>query len=376
MPVTNYIWDEENDTLLTETDEDGNTIAEYTHEPGRYGPLISQRRNGHTYYYHYDGQGSTRALTDESGNVTDRYTYTAFGEPVASSGTTTNPFGYKGALGYYANPETNDLYVRARRYVPPIGRWLSVDPFLLTMSQSAPVHAQQRHGYQYADNSPVVRSDASGLTTGACSCCGVDESKLKRGKCDFFKHPRLGLVYTQWHRAEYVFRKSRYSPFVQTWPFLCECCEFRQYLAGFFLDYYHVDAETGEEKAVWFTQQDAFREDTGPAGTPYGHRDCPSSPDDVYSEPDRQTGCRYKMVDVPGFWRLEKQLQLSILRGWYVRLTIRGTFILEIIQAIENSKCCRKTHLKDLKIFGVNCDSGVLKKVPAPEATPPFPLED
>ena len=116
MPVTNYTWDEVNDTLLEETDEDGNVIGEYTHEPGQYGPLISQRRNGHTYYHHDDGQGNAVALTDESGHVTDRYTYDAWGNQIAHTGTTTNPFGYKGALGYYANPETNDLYVRRRTY--------------------------------------------------------------------------------------------------------------------------------------------------------------------------------------------------------------------------------------------------------------------
>ena len=55
MPVTHYIWDEVNDTLLMEKDEVGNTIAEYTHEPGQYGPLISQHRNGQTRYHNYDG---------------------------------------------------------------------------------------------------------------------------------------------------------------------------------------------------------------------------------------------------------------------------------------------------------------------------------
>jgi RHS repeat-associated protein len=130
MAVTNYIWDEVNDTLLMEKDEAGNTTAAYTYEPGQFGPLISQRRDGQTRYHHYDGQGSTRALTDESGTVTDTYTYTAFGETVASTGTATNPFGYKGALGYYVNPETSDLYVRARTYEPRVARWASRDPVL------------------------------------------------------------------------------------------------------------------------------------------------------------------------------------------------------------------------------------------------------
>jgi RHS repeat-associated protein len=153
MPVTNYLWDEVNDTLLAETDENGNTIAQYTHEPGQFGPLISQRRNGHTYYHHYDGTGSTRALTDESGNVTDRYTYTAFGEPVASSGTTTNPFGYKGAVGYYVNPESDDIYVRRRTYSPKTARWLCCDPLYPIL---------ERGPYLYSHDSPLGFFDPTG----------------------------------------------------------------------------------------------------------------------------------------------------------------------------------------------------------------------
>ena len=153
MPRTYYLWDEVNDTLLEETDEAGNRIAQYTHEPGQFGPLLSQRRNGHTYYHHYDGQGSTRALTDETGNVTDTAIYTAFGEPVASSGTTMNPFGYKGALGYYVNPETNDLYVRARTYQPVIARWWSLEPNL---------SIRWRDAYRYSGNSPSMLADPSG----------------------------------------------------------------------------------------------------------------------------------------------------------------------------------------------------------------------
>ena len=96
MAVTNYVWDTVFDSYLTEQDEAGNTQAVYTNEPVPFGRLISQRRGGATSYYHYDAQGSTRQLTDEDQNVTDSATYTAFGEKVASSGTTQNPFGYKG----------------------------------------------------------------------------------------------------------------------------------------------------------------------------------------------------------------------------------------------------------------------------------------
>jgi|GEM_PF-4277883 len=128
MAVTNYIWDELSDNVLIETDENNVPTAEYTHWPEQFGELISQKRSGVTSYYHYDGAHSTRLLTDDSGAITDTYIFSAYGELVARTGTTTNPFGYKGAVGYYTNAATNDIYVRARSYQPVTGRWLSMDP--------------------------------------------------------------------------------------------------------------------------------------------------------------------------------------------------------------------------------------------------------
>jgi len=126
MPVTRYIWDTESDNVLMETDDMGAVTAEYTHEPGQFGELISQERNGQTSVYHYDGQGSTRELTDENQNVTDTYTYTAFGEEVAKTGTTVNPYRYIGELGYQYDEETGDYYFREIIYSPVIARRLSI----------------------------------------------------------------------------------------------------------------------------------------------------------------------------------------------------------------------------------------------------------
>jgi|GEM_PF-4716371 len=128
MATTKFVWDELSDNVLMETDENNVPTAEYTHWPERFGELISQERSGVTSYFHYDGAHSTRLLTDDNGEITDTYIYSAYGELVARTGTTTNPFGYKGAVGYYTNAATNDIYVRARSYQPVSGRWLSMDP--------------------------------------------------------------------------------------------------------------------------------------------------------------------------------------------------------------------------------------------------------
>lgn len=129
MGYTEYLWDPLEDNVIGEYDENGDRIVSYTTEPELYGNVISQHRadSGES-YHHHDAQGNTIRLTDQSGNVTDTYAYNAFGETVARTGTTTNPFGFCGALGYYANPETGDHYVRARMYRARNARWLSGDP--------------------------------------------------------------------------------------------------------------------------------------------------------------------------------------------------------------------------------------------------------
>ena len=60
--------------------------------------LISQNRPGDTEesFYHVDGLGSTRALTNNSGIVTDRYIYDAFGRTIGQIGSTGNVYLFAG----------------------------------------------------------------------------------------------------------------------------------------------------------------------------------------------------------------------------------------------------------------------------------------
>ena len=165
MAKTRFVWDmrRNRDSYLMEKDGAGATKAVFTNEPAPYGRLISQRRGGETRFYHYDGQHSVRALTDENGDVTDTATYTAFGKKVASTGTTVNPFGYKGALGYHTDSPTGDIYVRARVYQPSIARWLSL---LYT-----------RRGTLDGDLAPIHgahETEATGL--GGASVCRIHQS--------------------------------------------------------------------------------------------------------------------------------------------------------------------------------------------------------
>ena len=151
MTVTNYLWNE--DSYLEEYDEVGTATVTYTNEPIVFGNLLSQRKDSSTSFYHYDVLGSTSELSDSTETVTDSYLYGAWGNLVASTGTTANPFRWIGKVGYYFDEDTTDYYVRARYYQPVNVRWRSKDPIKFHEKISE---------YAYALNSPIVRIDYTG----------------------------------------------------------------------------------------------------------------------------------------------------------------------------------------------------------------------
>jgi hypothetical protein len=82
---TSYLLDANRDyaQVLEEYDSSGTQVA-YVHGID----LISQNRSEAKSFYLVDGLGSTRALTDASGVVTDSYIYDAYGNRLSSTGTT------------------------------------------------------------------------------------------------------------------------------------------------------------------------------------------------------------------------------------------------------------------------------------------------
>ena len=153
MAKTTYVWDELSDNVIEEY-EDGTLSVSYDHEPGLYGNLLSQNRNGVTSYYHYDGRGDTVALTDDSGNVTDTKEYNAWGNVIASTGSTVSPYQFGGRNGYQTG--NAGIYVRARIYQPTVARWASVDPLFLEAGPNV---------YEFVESSPLGNRDPSGMET-------------------------------------------------------------------------------------------------------------------------------------------------------------------------------------------------------------------
>jgi RHS repeat-associated protein len=154
--TTRHVWDGQN--VLLETDGADVTGVVYSLEPVQFGNLVSQRRSGATKTYHFDPLGSTDRLSASDQTVTDSYLYKAFGEILATSGSTTNPWRYVGRLGYYLQTDLAEIYIRRRWYDSTITRWLSIDP------APPPDFSTQ---YAYCINSPTATNDPSGET---CTC--------------------------------------------------------------------------------------------------------------------------------------------------------------------------------------------------------------
>ncbi len=116
--------------------------------------LISSNREGVKRYFHFDALGSTRALTDSSGNVTDTYEYNAFGVLESSTGFSTNPFRYVGQWGYYDDGAMGSssglLLLGVRYYSPAHGRFWSWDP------------VPNENLYAYVGNSATMAIDPAG----------------------------------------------------------------------------------------------------------------------------------------------------------------------------------------------------------------------
>ncbi|MEA3346906.1 MAG: RHS repeat-associated core domain-containing protein [Candidatus Auribacterota bacterium] len=155
--TTNYLVDTNNSTgyaqVLEELDSNNNCMVYYTYGDD----LISQTRGSLTNYYHYDGHGSVRALTNAPEMVTDTYTYDAFGNEIASTGDTPNNYKY---CGEQYDPNVGFYYLRARYYNPSVGRFTTTDPY-----QGSIYDPPSLHKYLYCHGNPVDNIDPSGMMT-------------------------------------------------------------------------------------------------------------------------------------------------------------------------------------------------------------------
>jgi len=152
--TTNFVTDKNRDYAQVVAEvEGGVTKATYT-----YGnDLINQTKGGATSYYLYDALGSTRALSDASGVVTDTYSYSAFGKDLNHTGTTANSYKF---AGEQYDSALDNYYLRARYYNQNVGRFTQMDTY--AGSGSDPITL---HKYLYANADGVNGRDPSGRFT-------------------------------------------------------------------------------------------------------------------------------------------------------------------------------------------------------------------
>ena len=137
-----------------------------TPTPGQYGDLISQN-DGTSSKYHFDARGDTREITDEAENVTDTRTYDAWGNVVASTGSTPTPYQFVGKLGYAFDATLDHYYVRARWYQQQIGRWMSQDPMGFVDGVNRFVYGM-RNLIRLVDPSGYMVAKEDGYEVGEC----------------------------------------------------------------------------------------------------------------------------------------------------------------------------------------------------------------
>ena len=135
----------------TELDSEENIVSRYI-----YGIGLAARidENGSDYYFNYDLTGNTRQLTNSSSNLTNIYSFSAFGEPDRIQEAVPNEYLFNGRFG--VTDDGNGLiYMRARYYLPEIGRFNSLDLMNFKLFSI--------NRYSYTKNSPIRYTDPLGL---------------------------------------------------------------------------------------------------------------------------------------------------------------------------------------------------------------------
>jgi RHS repeat-associated protein len=175
---------------LAETDASGN-ITRYYVWSGSHLPCHIEA-DGTTRYYHADELGSTLALTDETGVVTDEFAYMPYGT-ATHSGSTETPFQWLGGYGVYYD-STTDLHLTLHRaYSSSMKRFISPDPLGIDGGKNV---------YMWANMNPLFFVDPYGLCAGEYDWDDMEWwDKLGGG---YYYGTGAGLESQQWYMDQIV----------------------------------------------------------------------------------------------------------------------------------------------------------------------------
>ncbi|MGH9906763.1 MAG: RHS repeat domain-containing protein, partial [Pyrinomonadaceae bacterium] len=144
--TTKFVYD--GPDVVRDLDGSGATLADYLNDAGIDNKL-RQTNGGTASYFLVDHLGTTRSLTDTSGNVTSSLGYDSFGSVTSGSASTRYTY-----TGREMDSDLSLIYYRARWYSPEQGRFISEDPIELQGGVNF---------YQYVGNNPASLVDPLGL---------------------------------------------------------------------------------------------------------------------------------------------------------------------------------------------------------------------
>jgi RHS repeat-associated protein len=109
-------------------------------------------KSSQSFYYHVDGLGSITEVTNQSGTVAQRYTYSSFGKIESQLDQNfVQPYSYTSRERDF---ETGLYYYRVRVYDAGIGRFLQEDPIGTPGTSNL---------YRYVNGNPIAAIDPLGL---------------------------------------------------------------------------------------------------------------------------------------------------------------------------------------------------------------------
>ena len=120
--------------------------------------FIGEEKRGKFTTYHFDYRGSTVAITDDSGAVTDTYEYDSYGRVTSHRGKSSVIFTYNGRDGVVTDGNRL-IYMRARYYSPAMRRFINADILYGNISDSTSLNR-----YAYVNGNPVSFVDPFGLS--------------------------------------------------------------------------------------------------------------------------------------------------------------------------------------------------------------------
>ena len=134
--------------------------------------LIGEEKCGNFKTYHFDFRGSTVAITDQYGNITDTFAYDTYGKLISRTGNSFVIFGYNGRDGVITD-RNGLIYMRARYYSPEMKRFINADIIPGEISDSTSLNR-----YSYVNGNPVSFVDPFGLSKERAGISQADYEKF------------------------------------------------------------------------------------------------------------------------------------------------------------------------------------------------------